>query len=86
MGLHLLTPISEKESAWHYRIGGYQVLKKWLSYRQESVLGRDLRDEEALHFTGMVRRLSGLVLSGPELDANYQAVRDDSAEWGEVIK
>ncbi len=74
------------ERAWHYRIGGYQVLKKWLSYRQESVLGRDLRDEEALHFTGMVRRLSGLVLSGPKLDANYRAVRDDSAEWGEVIK
>ena len=86
MALHLLTPISEKESAWHYRISGYPVLKKWLSYRQESVLGRGLRGEEALRFTGMVRRLSGLVLLEPELDANYRAVRDDSAEWGEVIK
>ena len=69
-------------SAWDFRIGGYQVLKKWLSYREGSVLGRPLRDEEALHFTGMVRRLSALVLLTDELDANYRAARDSAGDWG----
>ena len=26
--------------AWEYRLGGYQVLKKWLSYWDEKVLCR----------------------------------------------
>ena len=25
---------------WSYKLGGYQVLKKWLSYRERKVLGR----------------------------------------------
>uniref|UniRef100_UPI000470793C type ISP restriction/modification enzyme n=1 Tax=Candidatus Synechococcus spongiarum TaxID=431041 RepID=UPI000470793C len=28
---------------WRYKLGGYQVLKKWLSYRERGVLGRELR-------------------------------------------
>lgn len=28
-------------------LGGYQVLKKWLSYREESLLGRPLTRDEA---------------------------------------
>ena len=27
---------------WNYTLGGYQVLKKWLSYREKQVLGRAL--------------------------------------------
>ena len=27
-------------AVWEYRLGGYQVLKKWLSYRESKVLGR----------------------------------------------
>ena len=27
---------------WSYTIGGYRVMKKWLSYRERSLLGRDL--------------------------------------------
>ena len=27
-------------AVWEYRLGGYQVLKKWLSYREQKVLGR----------------------------------------------
>ena len=26
-------------AVWGYRLGGYQVLKKWLSYRERKVLG-----------------------------------------------
>ncbi len=28
------------EHVWRYYIGGYQVIKKWLSYREHGVLGR----------------------------------------------
>ena len=70
------------EAAWNFHIGGYQAAKKWLSYRHVSVLGRSLRDEEALHFTGMIRRLSGLVLLGKKLDENYRAARDSAAKRG----
>ena len=27
-------------NVWNYKLGGYQVLKKWLSYREGKVLGR----------------------------------------------
>ena len=26
-------------NVWGYKLGGYQVLKKWLSYRESKVLG-----------------------------------------------
>ena len=54
---------------WGYRLGGYQVLKKWLSYREHRVLGRRLRAEEAQHFTDTARRIAALLLAsanGPE--------------------
>ena len=31
---------------WDYKLGGYQVLKKWLSYRERDVLGWALTPEE----------------------------------------
>ena len=45
-------------AVWQYKLGGYQVLKKWLSYRERGVLGRALRPEEVQHFTDTARRLS----------------------------
>ena len=53
---------------WRYKLGGYQVLKKWLSYRERGVLGRGLRAEEVLHFTDTARRVWGIL--GLTLDAN----------------
>ncbi len=49
---------------WEYTIGGYQVIKKWLSYREKKLLGRGLKAEEAQYVTEMVRRLAALQ-SGP---------------------
>ena len=46
---------------WHYKLGGYQVLKKWLSYREQSVLGRPLQAEEVQHFTNTARRIAGIL-------------------------
>ena len=54
---------------WDYRLGGYQVLKKWLSYREHRVLSRKLRAEEVQHFTDTARRIGALLLvtaNGPE--------------------
>ena len=61
-------------NVWAYTIGGYQVLKKWLSYREQKLLGRALKTEEVREVTGMVRRITALLLLGPRLDANYRAV------------
>ncbi len=69
-------------NVWRYTIGGYQVVKKWLSYRERALLGRDLKPEEARYVTEMVRRIAALVLMQPELDANYERVKADVWEWG----
>ena len=47
---------------WTYKLGGYQVLKKWLSYREHGVLGRALLLGEVQHFTGSARRV-GMILT-----------------------
>ena len=39
-------------AVWTYKLGGYQVLKKWLSYRERRVLGRVLTPQEVQRFTG----------------------------------
>jgi hypothetical protein len=63
------------EAVWEYAIGGYQVLKKWLSYRERQVLGRDITKDEAREFTHIVRRLAALLLLEPELDKNYSTAK-----------
>ena len=47
---------------WSYKLGGYQVLKKWLSYREHKVLDRELRPEEVQHFTNTARRIGAILL------------------------
>ncbi|MYB40387.1 hypothetical protein F4X86_03945 [Candidatus Saccharibacteria bacterium] len=47
-------------AVWNYRLGGYRVLKKWLSYRESKVLGRPLRIEEVQHFTETARRIAAI--------------------------
>ena len=49
-------------AVWTYKLGGYQVLKKWLSYREQSILNRPLTPEEARHFTNTARRITALLL------------------------
>ena len=66
---------------WEYTIGGYQVLKKWLSYRERKLLGRPLKPEEVEYVQEVVRRLAALRLLEPALDANYVAVKADVYPW-----
>ena len=58
---------------WAYTLGGYQVLKKWLSYREAALLGRALTAEEALDFTKHVRRIASLLALHAQLDEHYAA-------------
>ena len=48
-------------NVWTYKLGGYQVLKKWLSYREHKVLGRALKLDEVQHFTNTARRIGGIL-------------------------
>ena len=50
------------QPVWGFTIGGYQVIKKWLSYREQRVLGRALTMAEIMEVTAMARRLAALVL------------------------
>jgi hypothetical protein len=66
---------------WDYYIGGYQVVKKWLSYREGKLLGRALTVEEARYVRDIARRIAALCLLQPQLDANYAAVKADTFPW-----
>ncbi|MCY4585290.1 MAG: N-6 DNA methylase [Bryobacterales bacterium] len=48
-------------AVWRYKLGGYQVLKKWLSYREQAILGRAIRPEEVQHFTDTARRIGAIL-------------------------
>ena len=48
-------------AVWNYKLGGYQVLKKWLSYRESKILGRYLLPEEVQHFTDTARRIAKIL-------------------------
>ena len=54
-------------NVWNYRLGGYQVLKKWLSYREGKVLGRALRADEVQYFSETARRIAAILsITGSE--------------------
>ena len=48
-------------AVWHYKLGGYPVLKKWLSYRERRILERPLRPDEVQHFTNAARRIAAML-------------------------
>ena len=49
-------------AVWEYKLGGYQVLKKWLSYRARDVLKRDMTSDEVAHFRDTARRIAAIML------------------------
>ena len=68
-------------NVWEYYIGGYQVIKKWLSYRENGLLGRGLRAEEAREVTDTTRRLAAIILMQPALDENYRRIKEAAFDW-----
>ena len=66
---------------WGYYIGGYQVIKKWLSYRERDLLNRPLTRDEAREVTHMARRIGAIALMEPALNANCLAVKNSCFLW-----
>ncbi|MBS1577411.1 MAG: N-6 DNA methylase [Bacteroidetes bacterium] len=69
---------------WDYYIGGYQVIKKWLSYREESIINRPLNKDEVREVTNIIRRIAGILLLRDELDQNYAAVKNNLFQWNKL--
>jgi len=69
------------EAVWKHTIDGYQVMKKWLSYREQPLLGRPLRADEAQYVGAVARRIAAILLLEPALDANYQSVKENIFTW-----
>ena len=47
-------------TVWNYKLGGYQVLEKWLSYRDHAILERSTRLEDVLRFSDIARRIESI--------------------------
>ena len=56
-------------------------MKKWLSYRERALLGRDLRPDEARYVQEMTRRIAAILLLEPALDENYERVKAETYPW-----
>ncbi|CAN5641198.1 DNA methyltransferase [soil metagenome] len=69
------------EPVWEYTLGGYQVLKKWLSYRESDVLGRYLHADEARTFSQIARRIAAILLLEDDLNVSYQRCTTDTWDW-----
>jgi Type ISP C-terminal specificity domain/N-6 DNA Methylase len=69
--------------AWETVIGGYQAMKKWLSYRDFKVLARDLTVAEAREVEAMARRLTMLCALESALDGNYRHCALDVWRWNQ---
>lgn len=66
--------------AWETYIAGTQVLRKWLSYRDVSILRRPLDVSEARHVTDVVQRLTALAIMSNACDANYERVLESTVD------
>ena len=66
-------------SVWRYKLGGYQVLKKWLSYRERSILNRPLKPA-LLHGPEQIADLPVPVGESPD------AVSIGHAERGHLVE
>lgn len=69
------------KAVWEYTIGGYQVIKKWLSYREKTLLGRGLTSEEVRYVTEIARRIAVIIALQSVLDENYRTVAAATYPW-----
>ena len=58
-------------AVWTYRLGGYQVLKKWLSYRERDILRRKLKANEVQYFTDTARRIAAILCLADSADKSF---------------
>ena len=78
-----MPPVPEQpadQGVWHYHLGGYQVLKKWLPYRELTILDRSLRADEIQHFTDMARCICR-ILTGSRYPFRRELAKDFCNAW-----
>ena len=51
----------------------HALASAWTAAREEQLLGRPLHEDKSHYFAQIVRRISGVLLLGPALDASYHA-------------
>ena len=66
------------DRVWEYTLAGYQVIKKWLSYRDVRALQRSITPEEAREVTALARRVAGVLLLEPALNTNYRSIAEEA--------
>jgi len=69
---------SERVGVLHRRLSGHQ---KWLSYREDAILGRTLKPDEAREVMNTARRIAAIILLQPKLDENYRKVKAAAFDW-----
>jgi hypothetical protein len=83
-GIHLNADVmwtNVPSKVWDYTLGGYQVIKKWVSYRETAILGRALKPDEVAYVSEMIRRIAAILLLSAALDTNYVASKADAVKW-----
>ncbi|HMS39658.1 MAG TPA: N-6 DNA methylase [Pyrinomonadaceae bacterium] len=65
------------ERVWNYYIGGYQVIKKRLNYRENEIFKKTLKLDEITEVTNIIRRIAAIILLENDLNENYQRVKKD---------
>jgi hypothetical protein len=61
-------------NVWGFAVTRNRALKKWLSYRESSILGRALTPDEVRQFAVSVRRIAALLLMNGDLNENLYRV------------
>jgi hypothetical protein len=61
------------ERVWRHELGGYQVIKKWLGYREARRRnGEPLTLGEIAHLRSMVQRIAALLVLEAPLNSAYE--------------
>jgi hypothetical protein len=66
---------------WNFTIGGYQVIKKRLSYREEKLKGQPLDAGEVQYIQEIVRRIAAISFAEPIAGSITLDVKMDAFPW-----
>ena len=64
-------------NVWRFTVGGYQIIKKWLSYRESALLARDMTFRDIASMHGSYRKVEETI---PALQLIGQTLIDCGVE------
>jgi len=73
-------PLSQTRALDH-TIGGDQLIKKWLSYREHKLTWSPAHHRRSARSMNIARRIASILLLEPSLDANHQAIKNATYLW-----